>query len=330
MSFCVKMSVASLLLCRINIAALLAVLLLGGCGSSPRYFAVNNSDSAQRTAAIQQIAGRLPPHEYKLGPGDVVEIKVFGIEDLDLTLRVPESGTLDLPLAGRIGAGGKTTDEVREEIASVLAQRYMKNPHVSVFIKEFASYRVSVVGAVTKPGTVILRKGGATIVDVLAEAGGLLDNAGNEVYVTTNSNGAPLTRTVNLALLLEKGKLDENVSVSPGDSVYVPEGGYVFVTGHVRQPGSYELRKNMTVLQAIGTAGDFTSTASHTVRLIRRTTANVEVQHVDVASVASGKSRDIALQPSDVLEAKGSAWKVPVYGTLDFIKGIFGVTTSVR
>jgi len=304
--------------------------LLGGCGSSPRYFAVNDSDSSQRTAVIQQIAGSLPLEEYRLGPGDVVEIKVFGVKDLDVTLRVPASGTLDFPLAGPIAAGGKTTEQVRQDIASVLAERYMNNPHVSVFIKEFASYRVSVVGAVTKPGTIVLRKGGATIVDVLAEAGGLLDNAGNEVYVTTNSNGAPLTRTVNLALLLEKGKLDENIGVSPGDSVYVPEGGYVFVTGHVSHPGSYELRKNMTILQAISTAGDFTSTASHSVRLIRRTTGDVEVQHVDMASVASGQTRDIALQPSDILEARGSAWKVPVYGTLDFIKGIFGVTTSVR
>jgi len=303
-----------------------------GCGRTTSTFTVPSSDDGRSLAAIQQLSESLPVEDYKLGPGDIIEIKVYGIKDLQATVRIPESGSFDFPLAGTVKAAGVSAPDVEKQIAKVLNERYVNEANVTVFVKEFNSYRISVVGAVSKPGTVVLKKGNCTLVDALAEAGGLTDTAAREIYVTTaDSSGVRQTRPVNLNPLLEGGDLSLNVPLRPGDSIYVPAGGYVFVTGYVKTPGAYPLRKDMTALQAVGTAGDFVSTASRRVRVIRRVSpSQVQVEKIDLADVSAGKRPDLLLLKSDVVEAEPSYWKVPVYGTFDFIKSVFGVGTSLR
>jgi len=314
-------------------AACIVAAAAAGCGRTIKTYEIPQDGQASRSfAEIQRIAGSLPSADYRLGPGDVVEIKVFGIKDLDTTVRIPESGVIDFPLAGNTQTTGKTAAEVEASIAKALSERYINDPHVMVFIKEFNSYRVSVVGAVVKPGMTVLKKGNCTLVDALAEAGGLGEKAGTQVFVTTRA-GLPESRVqvVDLRNLLEKGDLAENVGLAPGDSIYVPECGYVFVSGHVQTPGAYPLRKDMTALQSISAAGDFTSTASRRVRLIRRISpAKVEVRKVNLSDVSVGDAADVSLEPSDVIEAEASLWKVPVYGTVDFIKAVLGVSTSIK
>jgi len=317
------------LICRLAIP----LLLLSGCGRTIRTFDVPHENSADRgLAAIHEIAGRLAPTDYRIGPGDVIEVKVHGVEDLEAVIRIPEAGTFDFPLIGAVQAAGNTVPGVEKAIADALRKHYMNHPHVLVFVREFNSYRVSVVGAVTNPGTIIMKKGGCTVVDALAEAGGLTEKAGNELFVTTyDASGGARVKSVDLQRLLEDGDLEENPPISPGSSVYVPECGYVFVTGHVEEPGAYPLRKNMTTLQAISTAGDFSNTASRCVRLVRRVSPNkIEVRKIDLAAVSAGKAADVKLRKSDILEAKASIWKVPIYGTFDFIKSVLGVGTSLR
>jgi len=317
----------------ILLCAIVFALALQGCGRTTMPFAVPNDNDPGRTlAAIQQISGSLPAEDYRLGPGDIVEIKVYGVKDLETTVRIPEAGTFDFPLVGTVKAAGLSAPEVEKAIAKALTERYIQDAHVMVFVKEYNSYRVTIVGAVTKPGTVVLRKGTCTVVDALAEAGGLTEKAGNDVYVNRrDASGKCAVTVVDLKLLLEQGKLDQNLPLAPGDSVYVPENGYVFVTGYVKQPGAYPLRKDMTALQAISTAGDFLSTASGHVRLIRRNPpTKPHIQEIDLAAVSGGKKPDVMLEKSDVIEAEPSLWKVPVYGTFDFIKSIFGIGATLR
>ena len=306
---------------------------LPGCGRTTTAFAVpEEKDNSRTFAAIQQLAESLPAEDYKLGPGDIIEVKVYGVKDLEATVRIPESGSIDFPLAGVIRAVGLSAPEIERAVAKALTDRYINEAHVTVFVKEFNSYRVSVVGAVNKPGSIVLRKGNSTLVDALAEAGGLTELASREVFVTTrDASGKRQVTVVDLKNLLERGDLSLNVPLKPTDSVYVPEGGYVFVTGYVKTPGAYPLRKDMTALQAIGTAGDFLNTASRDVCLIRRVSpGQVQVKKVDLADVSSGKQPDILLQRSDVIEAAPSYWKVPVYGTFDFIRSVLGVGASLR
>jgi len=304
-----------------------------GCGSSVRTFTFDEEVNAGRNlAALQQLAESLPNSEYRIGPGDVLEVKVFGVDGLEVSVRVPESGTFTFPLIGEVTAWNHTASEVEKAIADALREQYINDPHVTVFIEEFNSYRISVVGEVKRPGTVVLKKGGVTLIDALAEAGGLSENAATTVYVTSRDDaGKSIARTVSLNRILKEGALDENVPLRPGDSVYVPEGGYVFVTGYVNEPGAYRLRQDMTALQAVSTAGDFLDTSSRRVRIIRKIdSATTEVHHLDLAAVVEGKSPDTLLQKSDVIEAEASLWRVPVYGTLNFIKSVLGVGTSIR
>lgn len=90
--------------------------------------------------------------DYRIGALDLLQISVFQLDDLDREVRVNSSGMISLPLVGAVTAGGKTVPELEQEIAAKLKENYLQNPQVSVFVKEFTSQRVTVEGAVNKPG----------------------------------------------------------------------------------------------------------------------------------------------------------------------------------
>jgi polysaccharide export outer membrane protein len=110
--------------------------------------------------------------EYRLGPQDLVEVNVFQVSDLNRTVRVNSSGQLSLPLIGVIKAGGLTVRELEEAIANKLKADYLQDPQVSVFVKEYTSQRVTLEGAVKKPGIYPL-SGRTTLLQAIATGGGL-------------------------------------------------------------------------------------------------------------------------------------------------------------
>ncbi|HAS51408.1 MAG TPA: hypothetical protein DCS21_06560 [Gammaproteobacteria bacterium] len=110
--------------------------------------------------------------EYRIGPQDLLELKVFGVKDLERDVRVSSRGTISLPLIGVIKVAGLTGQELEAELSTRLAKDFLQNPQVSIFIKEYTSQRVTVEGAVKKPGIYPL-KGRNTLLQVLATAEGL-------------------------------------------------------------------------------------------------------------------------------------------------------------
>ncbi|HEX5755246.1 MAG TPA: polysaccharide biosynthesis/export family protein [Arenimonas sp.] len=110
--------------------------------------------------------------EYRVGPQDLLEISVFQIGDLTRTVRVNSNGQISMPLIGVLMAGGKTVQELEQEIAARLSQQYLQNPQVSVFVKEFTSQRVTLEGMVRKPGIYPL-SGKTTLLQAIAMAEGL-------------------------------------------------------------------------------------------------------------------------------------------------------------
>ena len=114
--------------------------------------------------------------DYRVGPQDLLEISVFQVVDLNRTVRVNTSGEISLPLIGVVQAGGRTVQQVQDDIASKLTQKYLQNPQVSVFVKEFTSQRVTLEGAVSKPGIYPLT-GQTSLLQTIAMAGGLNDMA---------------------------------------------------------------------------------------------------------------------------------------------------------
>jgi protein involved in polysaccharide export with SLBB domain len=160
-------------------------------------------------------------HEDRLGVDDVFEVRVYGESDLSGTYRVSADGTIDFPLAGRISVTGRGSGEVQQEIVRRLKAGYLKNPQVTLMVKEWNSRKISVLGQVQKPGAVAYFPN-MTIVEAIASAGGFSSIAAkNNVNLRRDTGGKVEIRVVPVADIAE-GR-SPNVSVLPGDVLVVDE-----------------------------------------------------------------------------------------------------------
>src|SRR5262245_51229366 len=119
---------------------------------------------------------------YKIGPLDVLEFSVFKVPELARTVQVAESGTINLPLVGEVQAVGKTAQEVERDLSKRLGAKYLRSPQVTILIKEFNSQRVTIEGAVKKPGVYPIR-GKTSLLQVIATAEGLDTNVSDTTVV---------------------------------------------------------------------------------------------------------------------------------------------------
>jgi len=161
--------------------------------------------------------------DYRIGPQDLLELQVFAVEALNRTVRVNSRGFVSLPLIGLVQAAGLTSEQLEASLADRLAEKYLQNPQVSVFIKEYTSQRVTVEGAVKKPGIYPLR-GRTSLLQTLATAEGLTtvaDPNGVRVFRTDPRTGNRAT----LEFDLEKIRAGEarDPAVQNDDIVQVGE-----------------------------------------------------------------------------------------------------------
>lgn len=208
-------------------------------------------------------------YRYRIGSGDVLNILVWHHPDLNTPnpvstnpdskqvsngAWVDESGYLAYPLAGKIYARGKTLPELQSILTGRL-KRYIKNPQVSVNVAEFRSQRVSVSGAVGKPGQFPLTNVPLTLLDVIDQAGGAASNADtNNIKWTQNG----VERTISLQDIRQYGDLSQNLLLRGGDVIYVPtnENSRIHVMGEVGKQASLPLGNyGLTLTQALGNAG---------------------------------------------------------------------------
>lgn len=154
--------------------ALLAALWLTGCASTGA-----TASQPQTLPDADPVAAAVGRPEYRIGPSDLLAVTVFQIQDLDREVRVNNAGQVSLPLIGAVAAAGRTVAELETQIARQYAARYLQDPQVSVFVKEFASQRVTVGGAVEKPGIYPMTSSRLSLLQALALAQGL-DEVGNE------------------------------------------------------------------------------------------------------------------------------------------------------
>lgn len=125
---------------------------------------------------------------YQIGPLDVLDISVFNVPELSKTVQVAGTGTVNLPLVGEIPAAGRTAQDIERDLAERLGAKYLQNPQVTVFIKEYNSQRVTVEGAIKKPGVYPLQ-GKTTLLQFIATAEGMTDTADSDVVIFRNING---------------------------------------------------------------------------------------------------------------------------------------------
>jgi polysaccharide export outer membrane protein len=253
--------------------------------------------------------------EYRIGPKDLLEITVFELPELNQTVRVSEDGTITLPLLGAVKIDGLTKDELEQRISSLLEEKYLKNPRVSVFIKEYQSKLVAVIGAVENPGMYELI-GRFTLLQMITKAGGFKESASDEIFVLRDGEkGETISIAINLDDLMINGNPKLNIPLQPNDVINVPVDKLmsVYVFGAVRNPGKIEVKmsKNITLLQAVGNAGGLADGARKSgIRLKRKdrkTGAETQIK-INLGDIIKGKRRDIELQEGDVIIIPESFW----------------------
>lgn len=290
-------------------------------------------------AALSQ--GKGPYGDYKIGPEDLLEITVFEDEKLNKVVRVSSQGNISFPLLGILKVKGLTAMELEKEIRELLAEKYFQDPHVSVFIREYRNQRISVIGAVEKPGVFDVT-GQKTILDMLAMAGGLKPEAGRLLFLlrplSSESEGAtegnpgekspPKAVVIDLEQLVVQGDLTLNQPLSHGDVINIPASGKVFVGGEVRNPGGFPLGgKKLTLIQAIALAGGLKPEASASATRIFRYSGKgneKEILVVDAFAIQEGKADDIVLQENDMVVVPKSGTKAALSEIWEFIKGRIG------
>jgi polysaccharide export outer membrane protein len=196
------------------------------------------------SAATKQ---QLQQKSYTIGPEDLLEIDAYNIDELKKTVRVNSLGEINLPLVGVLNVRGLTTTETEKLIAKKL-DKYIEETVVTVFIKEYKSQKITVVGAVKNPGTYTVT-GQQTLIDMLMLSGGLATDSGYTCYVLrpaendsqgNNSEKAgpekhAETIIIDIDDLLVNGNLSLNIPVFTGDVINIPRDN-IFVDGEVKEP----------------------------------------------------------------------------------------------
>ncbi len=203
--------------------------------------------------------------EYVLGEDDLLNITVYENDDLATLARINGDNKVAMPLIGEINVGGLTVRKAEQEIAARLADGFLLNPSVSIFVKEYHSKKVTILGEVDKPGLYEL-SGNATLLEIISQAGGLTDKAGSEALVkrVAGPEGSETYSYLRLNLrdLTEKGNLSGNIAVKDKDSIFITKSGFIYVTGQVAKPGAFKYEGGMTVMKAIALAEGLTDKAA--------------------------------------------------------------------
>jgi len=275
---------------------------------------------------------------YRIGPGDVLDIRVLKAPELSRdSVRVDQRGMIRMPMiADDILAACLTEAELGSKIANLYLE-YKRHPVVDVFIKDYQSQPVSIVGQlnyVHPDGTQFRLHRQVRLLELIALAGGVSPQAGQSVNVVHTMGvdlcAAPSTTPAgdsDLGVLVSyklsdtmRGLPEANPVLRPGDIVVVPEGAQAYVVGNVIKPSTIPLREPITVSRAIAMAGG-TGPASQKdrVRIVRQVPGSQVKQeiYVDLSAVEKRKSEDIILVPNDIVD-------VPTSGTKSFLRSLVG------
>jgi polysaccharide export outer membrane protein len=244
-----------------------------------------------------------------LGPGDEVEITVYGAPDLSGHTRISGEGNISLPLVGYVRIAGLTSSEAEGAIESQLRQKNILNdPQVSLYVKDYTSDSISVAGEVAKPGS-YSALGPHRLFDLLQAAGGLTEKAANRAVISHRGSDNPIT----VELPKDPTQLARNnAEVLPGDTIVVPAAPIVYVLGEVNKPGGYVLNSTngVTLVRVVAAAGGPTRLASTGgTKMLRRTPDGLQQVAVKLKDILKAKSPDIPVQADDIIYVPSSRLK---------------------
>jgi polysaccharide export outer membrane protein len=280
-------------------------------------FAISSSVlMAQQPSTSLNADQQSPTMVYNLpsqtvGVDDLLAISVYDSPELTRTVRVDSDGEIRLPmLTGKISVQGKFCNEIESAIANELTkQGILVDPIVSVSVAEYKSRPISVVGAVKNPLT-FQALPNTTLLDAIARAQGLTDTAGSYIILTrhlSNSTDpdAVVTKRISVKALLESPEPIDNVLLSGGEVVRVPEAGQIFVVGNVKKPGAFSVHetRDATVLKAIAMSeglDQYSAKVAYIYRPELGTGVKAEIP-IELSNIMDRKTPDVPLQPNDIL-----------------------------
>jgi len=242
-----------------------------------------------------------PAPDLLIGAGDLLDVSLYGISDFKAEGRVDSRGEVSLPMVGSVAVGGVTVEQAEKLIKAKLVEAQLYNdPQVTVFVKEYASQGISVMGEVQKPGIYQLL-GSKRLYDAISAAGGTTPKAGRYVLITRR--GDP-DHPVKVPLSSDAKSMENNVPIGPGDTVFVSKAGLVYVVGDVKLPGGFVMEndKNITVLQAIALAqGIGPNPSLNKAKLIRNGPEGRKDIPLPLKQILASKAPDMELQADDII-----------------------------
>jgi len=293
--------------------------------------AVQSRDAGQPAGATEQPAGvpiAVSPADYRIAPGDEIEIRIEDAPELSRKCTVTAEGDITLKYLNRISAREKTPQELEKLIAESLRGRYLKDPNVTVTVTQYNSRSFFIQGAVRLPGAYIIR-GQPSLLKLITIAGGLAENYGSTAFVireikkddaASQAKGGPAAQGVTAEQAgdqrakydlvkvningLFKGEFNQDLPIEPGDIVNIPQTDVFFVTGEVHKAGSFPLKEGTTLRQAISMAEGSTFKAALGGGIIFRddpATGKRQELRVDIGAVMRGKSDDVPIVANDII-----------------------------
>jgi polysaccharide export outer membrane protein len=252
-------------------------------------------------------AGRA--RELMIGAGDLLEVSLYGMPDFKTDVRVSSGGEISLPMLGTVAVRGVSVEQAATLIERNLTQKgFFNDPHITVFVKEYATQGISVLGEVQKPGIYPLL-GERKLYDAISAAGGTSLKAGRYAMVTRRDDPQ---HPLQVPLLTGANSMKNNVTVEPGDTIVVSKAGVVYVVGDVHQPGGFVMENgnDITVLKAIALAqGTNPNAALDSARIIRKAPEGPQDVPLSLKKIMAAKAPDPQLLPDDVVFVPGSAGK---------------------
>lgn len=243
--------------------------------------------------AFMAVTTAAVPADYTIGAKDSLDIIVYDNPDLSGSFSVSETGAINFSLIGELKVVGKTARQIENLIKDkLIAGKYLKSPQVRVSVGQFKSQSVAVLGQVSAPGKFVM-EGGSTVLDMLAQAGGLTEQAGDRILLVKRGSGrGEKILTVDMRDI-NFGDFSKNYAVGGGDVLIIPKNDSFYIYGEVRSPGLYRLERNMTVMQALSVGGGLTNKGTQKGLVISRRDSKGRVTESKVKLQDSIQSNDV-------------------------------------
>jgi len=258
---------------------------------------------------------------YRIGPRDVLTLTIFagGEKQNVSSMTVSSQGMINVPFIGSVRAKGLTVSELEDRVTKPLAADYFVNPEINIVISEYHSLHYYISGAVGAPGLYEM-KSKATLLELIAKAGGTSTDHGNIAYILHPSSERTASKKdnqnpysdkgpekIDLNKLLDKGDMNQNIELQSGDVIYIPlqssqnlSASKIYVEGEVKSPGVYTYQQGLTALNACIMAGGFSKFAApNRTRIIRQKGDKQIIIKINLNDVRDGKIPDAEIKPGD-------------------------------